>query len=118
LAAVWFRFRAELRTRWRAWFGLALLVGIAAGAVMGLVSGARRTNSAYSRFLEGQRAHDVMVVNYAEDDTACGPCRSADATDDRAAVRIVQGTTAAVAGAVATPYWNRFDASGELRTTR
>jgi ABC-type lipoprotein release transport system permease subunit len=70
LIAVWLRFRAELRTRWRAWLGLGLLVGVAAGAVLGLITGARRTDSAYDRFLEAHHAHDVMVVNYPEDDTA------------------------------------------------
>src|SRR5688500_10379961 len=62
MTAVWYRFRAELRTRWRAWFGLALLIGLAAGAVMALAAGGRRTDSAYSRFLRAQRAYDVAVL--------------------------------------------------------
>jgi len=70
MRAVWIRFRAELRTRWRAWLGLALLVGLAAGAVMTLAAGARRTDSAYSRFLRAQNAYDVVIVNYPEDGTA------------------------------------------------
>lgn len=61
MSAVWYRFRAELRTRWRAWLGLALLVGVASGAVMALVAGARRTESSYDRFLRSQRAYDVAV---------------------------------------------------------
>ena len=32
MTAVWYRFRAELPTRWRAWFGLTLLVAIDAVA--------------------------------------------------------------------------------------
>jgi ABC-type lipoprotein release transport system permease subunit len=62
--------RAELRDRWRRWLGLAALVGIAAGAVMTLAAAARRTDSAYGRFLHDQRAYDVVVVNYEEDGTA------------------------------------------------
>jgi ABC-type lipoprotein release transport system permease subunit len=68
--AVWLRFRAESRTRWRAWLGLAVLVGLAAGAVMTLAAGARRTDSAYSRFLDAQKAYDVAIINYPEDGTA------------------------------------------------
>lgn len=70
MRAVWLRLGAELRMRWRAWLGLSLLVGLAAGAVMGLAAGARRTDSAYPRFLQAHNAYDVLVVNYPEDGTA------------------------------------------------
>lgn len=66
MTAVWYRFRVELRSRWRAWLGLGLLVGLAAGAVMALAAGARRTDSAYARFLEAHDAFDVMVIDYEE----------------------------------------------------
>jgi hypothetical protein len=65
MTAVWYRFRAELRLRWRAWLGLGLLVGRAAGAVMALAAGARRTDSAYARFLETHNAYDVMVFDFS-----------------------------------------------------
>jgi len=41
--AVWIRLRAEPRTRWREWLGVALLVGLIRGVVMALAAGARRT---------------------------------------------------------------------------
>ncbi|MGH9110703.1 MAG: FtsX-like permease family protein [Acidimicrobiales bacterium] len=66
MTAVWYRFRAELRSRWRAWLGLGLLVGLAAGAVMALAAGARRTDSAYARFLDAHNAYDVMVIDVAQ----------------------------------------------------
>src|SRR4029450_12212724 len=66
MTAVWDRFRAELRSRWRAWLGLGLLVGLAAGAVIALAAGARRTDSAYGRFLEAQDAYDVMVFDWGQ----------------------------------------------------
>jgi ABC-type lipoprotein release transport system permease subunit len=66
VTAVWYRFRAELRSRWRAWLGLGLLVGLAAGAVMALAAGARRTDTAYARFLEAQNAYDVIVFDYEQ----------------------------------------------------
>jgi ABC-type lipoprotein release transport system permease subunit len=61
VAAVWYRFRAELRTRWRAWLGLALIVGLAGGAVTALTAGARRTDTAYDRFRRAQNGYDVLV---------------------------------------------------------
>jgi MacB-like periplasmic core domain/FtsX-like permease family len=68
MTAVWFRFRAELRARWRAWLGLAMLVGLASGAVMALAAGARRTDTAYDRFLDAHNAYDVMVLDYDQPD--------------------------------------------------
>ena len=41
----------ELRARWRGWAVLVLLVGVAGGAVLTAAAGARRTDSAYPRFL-------------------------------------------------------------------
>ena len=51
----------ELRTRWRAWAVLVLLVGLAGGAVMTAAAGARRTSSAYPRFLRASHASDLLV---------------------------------------------------------
>ncbi|MCJ7673018.1 MAG: ABC transporter permease [Acidimicrobiia bacterium] len=61
MGAVWLTFRAELRRRWRAWLGLALLIGLGAGVVIAATAGARRTGSAYERFLQDQRAYDVIA---------------------------------------------------------
>jgi hypothetical protein len=61
MPAVWYRFRAELRTRWRAWLGLAVLVGVAGGVVVALAAGARRTETAYPRLLAAQRPYDTVV---------------------------------------------------------
>lgn len=61
MAAVWLRFRAELRTRWRALLAVALLVGLAGGATLAAVAGARRTDTAFSRLLVHTKAWDVLV---------------------------------------------------------
>ena len=66
MGAVLLRARAELRSRTRSWVGLSLLVGLSAGLVIAAVAGARRADSAYERFLERQRAADVMVLNYPD----------------------------------------------------
>ena len=62
MPAVRLWFCAELRARWRAWLGLALVdrPGRRRGRRRG--SGARRTDSAYQRFLDEQRAVDVFAI--------------------------------------------------------
>src|SRR5437764_4242992 len=62
LAAVWARARADLRTRWKAWLMLAILVGLAAGGVIAAAAGARRTDTAFPRFAQAERAPNVMLL--------------------------------------------------------
>lgn len=50
-----------LRARWRGWVVLVVLVAVAGGAVLAAVAGARRTASAYPRFLQASKASDVLV---------------------------------------------------------
>jgi putative ABC transport system permease protein len=52
----------ELRTRWRGWAVLVLLVAIAGGAVLAAAAGARRTATAYPRFLTASKASDLLVA--------------------------------------------------------
>ena len=59
--AVLTRLRAELRARWKAWGGVALLIGLAGGAVLTTAAGARRTDTAYARYLRSTKAADVLV---------------------------------------------------------
>jgi hypothetical protein len=51
----------EFRGRWRGWTVLVLLLGLAGGAVLAAAAGARRTGSAYPRFLVASRASDVLI---------------------------------------------------------
>ena len=62
MALTWFWFRSGLRRRWRSWTVLSLLVGLAAGVVISAAAGARRTETAYDRFLEATDPFDVMVM--------------------------------------------------------
>ena len=57
-AGVWMRARSDLRARWRSLAGLALVIGLAGGAVLASVAAARRTDTAYNRFARAAHAAD------------------------------------------------------------
>jgi hypothetical protein len=61
VAAVLTRLRSELRRRWAAWLGVALVAGLGGGVVLGLLAGAQRTSRAYPEFVDAMRAADVLV---------------------------------------------------------
>jgi ABC-type antimicrobial peptide transport system permease subunit len=61
MSAVWMRARNELRSRWRALVVLALIAGLGGGAAIAAIAGARRTDSAYPRFLSGTNAYDDII---------------------------------------------------------
>src|SRR6476469_5063945 len=64
VSAVWMRLRSELRTRWRAWLGLALLIGLAGSAAVAAAAGARRTETAYPRFVQAQNGYDLIAGGF------------------------------------------------------
>lgn len=53
--------RAHLSVHWRGWAALGLLVGLVSGAVLAAAAGARRTDSAYPRFLRAVRTFDAYI---------------------------------------------------------
>ena len=55
------RLRSEMRSRWRSWVGLALLIGLAGAAAVAAAAGARRTETAYPRFVQAQDGYDLMT---------------------------------------------------------
>jgi hypothetical protein len=61
VSAVWMRLRSEIRTRWRSWLGLALLIGLAGAAAVAAAAGARRTETAYPRFVQAQNGYDLIT---------------------------------------------------------
>jgi hypothetical protein len=61
MGAVATRVRAELRSRWKGSVALAAVVAIALGVVLAAAAGARRTQTAYPRFLEEGNAADVLI---------------------------------------------------------
>jgi hypothetical protein len=58
------RLRSELRTRWRSWLGLALLIGLAGAAAVATAAGARRTETAYPRFVQAQNGYDLITGGF------------------------------------------------------
>jgi len=64
--AVWMRLRSEMRARWRSWLGLALLIGLAGGAAVAAAAGARRTETAYPRFVQAQKGYDLVTGGFPE----------------------------------------------------
>ncbi|HMI26108.1 MAG TPA: FtsX-like permease family protein [Streptosporangiaceae bacterium] len=65
MSAVWMRLRSELRTRWRAWLGLALLIGLVGAAAVAAAAGARRTETAYPRFVQAQNGYDLITGGFS-----------------------------------------------------
>jgi putative ABC transport system permease protein len=62
VALAWLTLRAQLRQRWRAMAGLALLLGLAGGIVLTAAAGAWRTGTAYPRLLSWANAAQVTVT--------------------------------------------------------
>ena len=64
MATIWLRLRADVRLRWRALVGLAVLLGLIGGVVLTAAAGARRTDTAYPRLLHWANAAQVNVGLY------------------------------------------------------
>jgi len=57
----WYAFRGSWRRNWRATLVTALIGGLLGAVALGALAGARRTDSAYGRYLRAVRASDVLV---------------------------------------------------------
>ncbi len=55
--------RAEVRSRWRSWLALVLLVAVVGGIVLGGIAAGRRTASAFPRFV-AQYGYDSFAYSY------------------------------------------------------
>src|SRR5437588_12160079 len=63
MQAIWMRARSELRSSKRSIVALAVLLGIFGAVAMAAGAGARRTNSAYDRFLAATTPPDAFVLS-------------------------------------------------------
>src|SRR5688572_22646993 len=66
MGAVRLRVRAEIRDRAWSWAGLALVVALVGGVVLALAAGARRTDTAYARFLERYPPSDYTIAESSD----------------------------------------------------
>jgi hypothetical protein len=57
----WYTARATWRRSWRTTLLIALIGGLLGAVALGALAGARRTDSAYGRYLQSVKASDVMV---------------------------------------------------------
>src|SRR5579862_7439455 len=62
MMTVWLVLCADVRRRWPALLGLALLLGLIGGVVLTAAAGARRTDTAYPRLLQQANATQVDIV--------------------------------------------------------
>lgn len=84
---------AELRARWVASVALAVVAGVAAGAVMAAVAGARRTDTVVERFLDYTRPGHASLGIDVEDDPLAVDASAVDPVFDRiAALDMVEAT--------------------------
>src|SRR6266496_3611363 len=49
----------------RCWMALALLIGLTGGAAVAAAAGARRTETAYPRFVQAQNGYDLVTGGFA-----------------------------------------------------
>src|SRR5205823_13625338 len=63
VTAIWTRARSELRAGRRSLIGLSLMLGLICGVVLTAAEGARRTDTAYPRFLAEIRSPDVFAIS-------------------------------------------------------
>jgi ABC-type lipoprotein release transport system permease subunit len=61
MALAWYAARATWRRSWRATLLIAVIGGLLGAVALGALAGARRTDSAYGRYLRSVNASDVMV---------------------------------------------------------
>src|SRR5205823_7371936 len=61
MSAIWMRVRAEVRGRWTSSVIIVMLIGLAGGVALTAAAGARRTDTAYPRFLKATNSEDFLV---------------------------------------------------------
>jgi FtsX-like permease family len=63
MPAIWMAFRADLRSRWRAWAGVGILIGLLSGLVLAAAAGARRTDTAYPQLVAASDQASEVVFD-------------------------------------------------------
>jgi hypothetical protein len=63
MPAVWLTFRTDLRSRWLAWAGIGVLIGLLGGLVLAAAAGARRTEAAYPQLVAASNQADALIFD-------------------------------------------------------
>ncbi len=124
MGGVALRVRSDLRNRWAGWLALALLVAVFVGGVAAIAAGARRTDSAYTRFVNQTRAPNLFVFNSLDPSFAVLSPSTLAALPQTKEIGKVQdygvarpaavGLVAPVDGAIGHEFWFRKMLSGRL----
>ncbi len=61
LSTIWYRFRSTFGRRWTGYLSIVLLVGLVGGIAMGSIAAARRTQSAFSTYLDRTDPTDLTM---------------------------------------------------------
>jgi ABC-type lipoprotein release transport system permease subunit len=90
MRAIWLRARAQMRRRVAATLSLALLLGVGGGASMAAAAGARRTDTAYPRFLRAYAGAQLDIANFPGPDSGTIPPELVASTEGAAAVEHIR----------------------------
>ncbi len=91
-----YRFRATLHRRWGGYLTVVLLVGLVGGVAMGAIAGARRTQSAFPKYLATTDASNLQAQIWNLQESLLGPA-SADLAKQLARLPDVQHVASAPA---------------------
>ena len=91
-----YRFRATLHQRWGGYLIVVLLVGLVGGVAMGAIAGARRTQSAFPKYLATTDASNLQAQIWNLQESLLGPA-SADLAKQLARLPDVQHVASAPA---------------------
>jgi hypothetical protein len=76
LRLAWYRFRATLAGDWGAYLAVVLLIGLIGGIGMASIAGARRTDSAFTKFLVASNASNLQAQIWNLQESLSGPATS------------------------------------------
>jgi ABC-type lipoprotein release transport system permease subunit len=112
VVTVWVCARSQMRERAATWVAVILLIGILGAVVLAAAAGARRTASAYPRYLRASRGADLLIS--PDESGSTGFYRALARTQGAAVVAPVVGFGVAPVGAPHSPLLVTAGADGHF----